>query len=244
MKSIKLSLLIVALLAAAGVQAQKAGDTIVGVGWAFVRPDASLSPGNTVSPAPYGAVGAGVTAAYTGSATATINNTSTLSVSVLRMLTDNIGAELSVGSPPKLTVNMVAGGVVVNEAATAKALTPALVAKYFFLEPSSSYRPYLGFGVTHAQFSNVSPRVSNPLVAELAGTSASLGSTWAPVYNAGLIYNINDKWSVNASVSYIPLTSAVTFQGVAPVYGGVPITTTTKLTMNPTDYVIRLGYKF
>ena len=160
MKSIKLSLLIVALLAAAGVQAQKAGDTIVGVGWAFVRPDASLSPGNTVSPS-YAPVGAGVTAAYTGSATASINNTSTLSVSMLRMLTDNIGAELSVGSPPKLTVNMVAGGVVVNEAATAKALTPALVAKYFFLEPSSPYRPYLGFGVTHAQFSNVSPRTSN-----------------------------------------------------------------------------------
>ena len=241
MKTIKLSLLLATLLAAAGAHAQKAGDTIVGVGWAFVRPDASLSPGNTVSPAPYGAVGAAVTASYTGSASASINNTSTLSVSVLQMLTDNIGAELSVGAPPKLTVNMVAGGTVVNEAATAKALTPALVAKYLFLDPSSSYRPYLGFGVTHAQFSNVTARTSNPLVGELAGTSASLGSAWAPVYNAGVIYNINDKWSVNASVSYISLTSPVTFNGS---YSGVPITTTTKLTMNPTDYVIRLGYKF
>jgi outer membrane protein len=255
MKTIKLSLLVVALLAAAGAQAQKAGDTIVGFGIAFVRPDASLGPASasgsstTIPAGPYtGYTSAQVfTGALTG-ATANIDNTSTPTISVLHMFTNDIGAELSLGVPPKLTINMAAphntAEPVVNAAATAKALTPALVAKYFFMEPNGAFRPYVGLGITHASFSNVTPRTSSTTVAELAGISATMSSSWAPVYNAGLVYNINDKWSINGSVSYIPLKSDVVFVGPGFGNGLGNVTTNTKLTLNPTDYVIRLGYKF
>jgi len=254
MKTIKLSLLIAALLAAAGVQAQKAGDTIVGFGIAFVRPDASLGPASVSgSPAtiPLPSPLAGLTSAqvFAGAltgATANIDNESTPTISVLHMFTNDIGAELSLGVPPKLTINMAAphntAEPVVNAAATAKALTPTVVAKYFFMEPTSAFRPYVGLGITHASFSSVTPRTSSTTVAELAGVSATMSSSWAPVYNAGLVYNINDKWSINGSVSYIPLKSDVVFVG--PGLGLGNVTTNTKLTLNPTDYVIRLGYKF
>ena len=71
----------------------------------------------------------------------------------------------------------------------------------------------------------------------MAGTSASLSASWAPVYNAGVIYNIDDKWSINASISYIPIKTTATFIGSGAVTSG-------DLTINPTDYVIRLGYRF
>ena len=255
MKTIKLSLLATALLVATAAHAQKAGDTIVGIGWAFINPNASLGPATatgsstTIPAGPY----AGYTSAqvFTGAltgATANIDNTNTPSFSVLHMFTNDIGAELSLGVPPKLTINMAAphnlAEPVVNSAATAKASTPAIVAKYFFMEPESTFRPYLGLGITRASFSSVTPRTSSATVAELAGISASMSSSWAPIYNAGLIYNINDKWSINGSVSYIPLKSDVVFVGPGLGNGLGNVTTTTKLTLNPTDYVVRLGYKF
>jgi outer membrane protein len=98
-------------------------------------------------------------------------------------------------------------------------------------------RPYLGLGITHASFRNVEINRSDPLVVLLAGTSASLRSSWAPVYNAGLIYNFTERLSINASVSYIPLKTTATFVGSGT-------TTTARLKLNPIDYVVRLGYKF
>jgi outer membrane protein len=53
----------------------------------------------------------------------------------------------------------------------------------------------------------------------------------------GGIYRLDDKWSINGSVSYVPLKSNATFVGTGT-------TTTGTLTINPTEYVIRLGYKF
>jgi len=131
-------------------------------------------------------------------------------------------------------------------AATAKVLTPTAVAKYFFNTPADTWRPYLGLGVTHASFSSVSPNTSNIVVNALAGNGASMSSSWAPVYNAGVIYNIDSKWSINGSVSYIPLTSKVSFAGAnqAGVGASAGATTTGDLKLNVTDYVIRLGYKF
>ena len=274
MKTIKLSLLAIACLASAGAYAQKAGDTIVNVGWAFINPNASISPTNTTGSAATPISGGAAsyinslrvnTGGYTAAAgntsadvfngklagaSANIDSTSTLSLSILQMLTDNIGAELSFGVPPKLNINLdTPNGTKTQEpnAATARAITPAVVAKYFFMSPSSTYRPYLGLGATHASFSRVTPNASNSTVVALAGISASLSSSWAPVYNAGVIYNFDEKWSLNASVSYIPLKTTATLtgpglSGISTAFGNV--TTTTKLTMNPTDYIIRLGYKF
>ncbi|MNE77234.1 Outer membrane protein W precursor [compost metagenome] len=111
------------------------------------------------------------------------------------------------------------------------------MAKYLFHTPADKVRPYLGLGVTHASFRDAKINQSDPLVVRLAGTSVSLSSSWAPVYNAGLIYNINERLSINASVSYIPLKTNATFVGSGT-------TSTTRLRLNPVDYVVRLGYKF
>lgn len=248
-------LLIASLLAMTTSHAQKAGDTVLGVGWAFIHPNSSLSPTNTTGGGPVPGApfnGAQESAIFNGAlsgANANIEKSNTPTVSILHMLTNDIGAELSFGIPPKLTVNISApnntlGATSISPAATAKALTPALVAKYFFMSPESAFRPYVGLGITHASFNNITLNSSSATVMALASTSARLSSSWAPVYNFGLIYNINDKWSINGSVSYIPLSSNVTFvgPGLSPLLPSV--TTTTKLTINPTDYVIRLGYKF
>ena len=213
------------------VQAQQAGDNIIGIGVARVAPSISLGSLNSVGPAatPFNA--------QTADATASAGNVNTLSLSYLHMFTDNVGVDLVAGVPPKLTLDVHLKTSDHPAAATADALTPAVVVKYLFNAAADKARPYVGLGVTYATFSGVTANGTDALVNALGGTSASLSSSWAPVYSAGLIYNINERFSVNASISYIPLKTTATFVGSGT-------TTTGSLELNPTDYIIRLGYKF
>lgn len=229
-----------ALLAPLPATAQQAGDTIVNFGVAHIVPDADLGP----------VTSAGTPAASTFNsalvgAQADIASTSTASFSVMHMFTDHVAAELSLGVPPTLDVSLfLPNGSAPQDhpnAAKARAWTPALVGKWLFLEPGSRWRPYLGLGATYARFDRIRINQDDPLVVTLAGGSADLSSSWAPVYNAGFIYNLNDRWSINASVSYIPLRTDVTLTGSG---AGAGLTTTGRLDINPTDYIVRIGYKF
>lgn len=215
--------------------AQKAGDDIVGFGVASINPNASIGTLTSVGPAavPFNAATAG--------ATASIGAETTLSLGWLHMVNNSLGVEGTIGIPPKLTVDVGLAGGPQPAAATARALTPTLIGKYFFSMPGDTVRPYLGLGVTYAKFSSVRANTASPLVNSLAGGSASLSSEWAPVFNGGLVYNINDRWSINASVTYIPLKTTATFAGAEV---GTGTTTTGKLKINPTDYVVRVGYRF
>ena len=246
-KTAKPLALALGLTLAAPAFAQRAGDTILGVGVAFIAPSAGLGPTSSSNPT-FPAEAAGFNAALAGTK-ASIADATTASFSLLHLFTDNIGAELTLGVPPKLKVSLdvpvgTTGPVTLPNAATAKALTPALVAKYFFLDPSSAFRPYVGLGFTYATFQDVTPNANQPLTMALAGKSAKLSSEVAPIYNLGVVYNIDDKWSINTSVAYIALEPRATLVGVGNPAAPGDVTTRAKLKINPTDYIIRIGYKF
>ena len=248
MKSIaKIAAACAFLVAATGAFAQKAGDNIVSVGLAYVSPDTNI--GQLVSTGSGGA--SNVVAPLFNTANAgtsgSIASKTTVSASWLHMYSDNIGVELSLGIPPKLTLDLQrANGTTEQGAATVKSLTPAVIAKYFFNTPQDKIRPYLGLGVSHVSFKDVSPSAAASIQA-LAGNGASLESTWAPVYNAGVVYNIDEKWSVIGSVAYLPIRTTATFLGKtgpipqAPANG---VTTKSDVGLDTMDYVIRVGYRF
>jgi len=238
MRSIKLShVSLAALLAMASVtatQAQQAGDTIVAIGAARISPNISLGALNSVGPA------AGAFNTYTPGASASAGYAETVSFSVLQMFTNNVAVEFSLGVPPTINLDVRLPNVssaALSRAATADVLTPTAVAKYLFNSPSDKWRPYVGLGLTYASFDKVTADKSNATVNALAGTSTSLSSSWAPVYSAGIIYNITERLSINALVAYIPLKTDVSFVGSST-------TTTGSMELNPTDYVVRIGYKF
>ena len=222
--------------------AQKAGDFILGVGGALIVPNTSLG---TLTSTSSSAPSAAAFNATLNGANASIGQESTFVVSGLYMWTDNVATELTLGVPPKLTVDLdTPNGTAKTHpaAATARVYNPALVAKYLFNSPTDTLRPYLGLGVTYVSFTDATPNVADSTVKALAGSSASLSSSWAPVFNAGLIYNIDSRWSINDSISYVPLKTDVSFTG--PGLGAGTVATTGTLTINPVDYVVRVGYKF
>ena len=237
--ALKTVLACAALVAASSSFAQKAGDNIVSLGLASVNPDVKVGKLSST-----GAAAAPVLQAKLVDASATADGVTTLSASWLHMYSDNIGAELTIDVPPKLTLDIATPNGTLKThpgGATAKTLTPAAVAKYFFNTPADKVRPYLGVGVSYVSFRSVEANLADAEVRAFAGSGASLSSSWAPVYNAGVIYNIDDKWSINGSVSYIPIKTTVTFAGSG---AGAGVTTTGDLKLNTTDYVVRLGYRF
>lgn len=227
----------IAAFAATGAFAQKAGDNILGVGIASINPKASL--GGLTSTGPYAIPFSAVTTGASGDVSSEV----TLSMSWLHMYTNNIGVEATIGIPPKHTIDLktpspYASAAFHPGAATLKPYTPAAVAKYFFNAPGDTVRPYLGLGLSRVTFHDFNVNKSDAMVAQVAGTSAASSADWTVVYNAGMIYNINDRWSVNASVAYLPIRTTVSFVGA----GG----TVTKgdMKLNTTDYVVRVGYRF
>ena len=242
----KITVACAVLVASSGAFAQKAGDNIVSVGLASINPDVSLGKMTTTGPGSTGAY-------FTGKlvdANASVGNQTTVSMGLLHMFTDEVGAEFTIGIPAEFTQDMYMpnGSAPQSHPAAVKMKiwTPTAVAKYFFGTTNDQWRPYVGFGVSRVSFHNVTPNSADSTVAALASTSASLSSSWAPVYNAGVIYNIDDKWSVNGSVSYIPIKTSTSLVGPAAPSLGLngPASTTGDAKLNTLDYVIRVGYRF
>jgi outer membrane protein len=156
------------------------------------------------------------------------------------MYTDNFGAELTLGLPPTMTQDLTTPATGPHPAAAKIQLrSPAVLAKYFFGGAQDQWRPYLGLGVAHVSFHKIRTNANDSTIQNLSGNGASLSSTWTPVYNAGLVYKIDEKWSISGSVSYLPVKTTATFVG-KPGYG----TTTGDVKLNTTDYVVRVGYNF
>jgi outer membrane protein len=153
------------------------------------------------------------------------------------MYSDNLGVEFTVGIPPRVTQDLNSPNLGAHPAAAKiDVWSPAVVAKYFFGAAQDTWRPYAGLGLSRVSFKNISVN-SEATVQALAGTSADLSSSWVPVYNAGVIYNIDEKWSISGSVSYLPIKTSATFVGAVG-------TTTGDVKLNTTDYVVKMGYRF
>lgn len=237
----KITIACAVLAAASGAFAQKAGDNIVSIGLASINPDAQLG---TVTSTSSSAPSAAAFTSQLRAASANVGSETTVSLGLLHMFTDNIGAEFTIGIPAEFTqdLNTPNGSSPTHPAAAKmKIWTPTAVAKYFFGSSNDQWRPYVGLGVSHVSFHNVTINSADSTVVALASTSTGFSSSWAPVYNAGLIYNIDDKWSINGSASYIPIKTTATFVGPGL---GVPVTSSGDVKLNTMDYVIRLGYRF
>lgn len=235
--SLRCLIAILGALAATGAMAQRAGDNYLGVGVAAIRPDASLGQLSSTGP------NAAAFTAATAGASAHVSREVTVSLGWLHMFTDRVGAEFTIGVPPEHTIDLgtpspFAGAASHPGAATVRTWTPAAVAKYFFNAPGDRWRPYLGLGVSHVSFHDVEVNRADPTVVLIGGASASLSSRWTPVYNAGFVYNIDERWVVNASVAYLPIKTEATLVG--------PDGTVTRggLKLKTTDYVVRIGYRF
>lgn len=231
-----------ALVMSTVAHAQSAGDFVVNVGWFHFAPQDSSQP-LTVN-----ALGSSVTAAGTG---ASIADTDTVGLTATYFVTDHVAAAAALGIPPRFRLTGTGSLSPLGQIGSAYEWSPALLMKYYFNDAKSNFRPYIGAGVSYVWFTGVklepatasgaflySPALGNALEGP---TTAKLSSSFAPVVNAGLTYNINDHWSVDFSLSYMWLSTRAKLTTQSALG---PVTSTTKLKINPLISLVSVGYKF
>ncbi len=207
------STLIAATLLAAGfsasVSAHQAGDIIVRAGAIVVAPNESSDD-------------------VAGKGEFQISNDTQLGLNFGYMLTDNFGVELLAATPFSHDVSL--GGTKIAET---KQLPPTLVAQYYFGNSQSVVRPYIGVGVNYTNF------YDNEFTNDLGGalTDLSMTTSWGLAAQAGVDYQVNKNWLVNASVWYAQISSDVKFKlsGDTVVIG---------TDIDPWVYMVSVGYTF
>lgn len=221
------------------VAAQSAGDNIVNLGWFHLYTDDSSDPLQRESPFPASLTGSG----------ASVDSADTFGIAYTHFFTDNFALTLDAGVPPKFNLKGEGTLAPYGHLGSAKQWSPAVLAKWYFGEAEDKWRPFVGLGVTHVWYTSVklSPSLQTLVTAPFSGpggsASADLSSSWAPVANIGVTYNLDKKWSIGFSLSYIPLDTDAVITG-RNAAGAVVSRHTTNLTLDPYVSFLSVGYKF
>ncbi|ATA24035.1 outer membrane protein OmpW [Brenneria goodwinii] len=210
MKKASFLLLATALLPAFA-QAHQAGDVIVRGGTATVRPvegsDNVLNLGSFK-----------------------VDNNTQLGLTFSYLVTDNIGVELLAATPFTHKVGLNGVGTI----AEVSHLPPSLMAQYYFGDSADKLRPYLGVGVNYTMFfdEKFNDRGKSNGLSDL-----SLKNSWGVAAQAGLDYNLDQNWLINASLWWMDIDTDVKFNA-----GGQQQTISTRL--DPWVFMFGVGYRF
>lgn len=219
----KLWFALAATLASHAVQAQLQLERLsVRAGIHTIRPD--VTSGDLSAPS----------LAHT---TIDVHNATQLSGGLNYALTDNVAIDLPLGLPFKHDV--VGDGAIagVGKLGSVKSSPITVMLQYRFGTPTSSFRPYLGAGMTYARF------YKSKATAALSGltggspskpTTLSMDDAAGGTLQAGALYAINSKWFVDGAVHYVKIRTT----------GQLSTGQTIKTRLDPTAFSISLGYKF
>jgi len=203
-----------------------------------------------VSSEPFSINALGTTSTATGSG-ADVSSADTLGITATYFFTDHIAVEGVFGIPPQMELSGTGTLAGLGQLGKAYEWSPTLLAKYYFNDAKSRFRPYVGAGGAYVWYSGVTLSsamssgaflYSSTYGSALEGaTTAKLSSSFAPVVNAGLVYNINEHWSLNASVSYMWLSTHATLTTKSSVG---TVTSRSKINVDPLITYLSVGYRF
>lgn len=235
------ALLLGVAIQATEAKAQSAGDIVVNAGWFH------LAPQDASRPLTAHFLGQSVTDTNSG---ATIGNSNTFGLTLNYFVTNNISIESVLGVPPKIKLYGQGDLSRLGELGSAREWSPSLIAKYWFGKPTNAFRPFLGVGVSYIRFSDVqlTSSMANgsflPSALLRGPTTVSLSNAFAPVFNAGMSYQISKHWSVGASVSYLLFSTDATLTTQSPIAAVGKTRSETRLRVNPIVTFLSVGYKF
>jgi outer membrane protein len=216
-----LSLASLTLLAASTAMAQSGGSVLVKGGVNHIAPQ--VSSGDLSQPSPPGAK-------------VDVKSASAAFLTLSYMATDEISIETYAGLPYKHDVVAAGSLASVGKLGTVKQVSPSLFAQYRFLSTSSSFRPYAGLGLTYTYFYD---EEGSPTLSKLTNpggppTTMSVKSAFGPSLQAGVSFQLSDRWYIDASVVKTWIKSTATLSTGQTI----------DVKLDPVSTNIALGYRF
>jgi len=149
---------------------------------------------------------------------------------------DNITVELDLGTPYKHDISGAGAIKGVGKIGTVEALPPTIFGKYLFLERRSMFRPFAGLGLTYAAFqketgSGQLTGLTNP---GGPGTTFKVDPAFGVALQVGGIYNINETWFADVSVTKSYLKTTTKFSTGQTI----------DMKLDPVAVAVSVGYKF
>jgi outer membrane protein len=219
--------------------AQSSGSTSLGIGWLHVMPQGNADPVvvESVAGAPVNQQQAG-TGAHAGASDA-------VSLMAEYFFTDSIGVAFLAGTP--FTSDLIGKGSLASFGVIGKTkpVAPVLEVRYHFLAADAKFRPFVGLGVNYTWYSNtriVNRQFLDATCGPGCSTHASLSASWNPTFELGASYALSKHWAINASLSYIPMSTTLTTN--ARTAAGVDIVTKMRIRVNPLITHLDIAYTF
>lgn len=174
------------VVAASDAQAQQAGSWLARIGATNISPH--VSSGDLSAPSLPGTK-------------IDVGDSTQLSGGITYMLTDSWAVDVPIATPFKHTLTGEGAIAGVGKIGEVRSVPFTLLGQYRFGVPNAQLRPYLGAGVTYANFYH--ERSTGTLSALTGGspTTFTVDSKFAPTVQAGMIFNVNEKFFVDAMVA-------------------------------------------
>lgn len=215
--------------AAVSTSAYEPGQFIGRVGVATVSPDedsdAIVIPTNPETVLPNGVK---------------VDSDTQLGLAGTYMLADHLGVELLAATPFKHTIKLEDADVT---AGTTKQLPPTVSLQYYPLDAKSRVQPYFGAGINYTMFfsEDVDDELNDTLASVLGVSSVDadlkLDDSWGLALEAGIDYQFNEHFGINAAVWWVDIdTEATVSVGATDVKFDVEI--------DPWVYMIGAVYAF
>lgn len=144
-----------------------------------------------------------------------------------RLLTPNIGVELVLGVPPKITAQATGSVAFLGEVLSARNVAPTLLFNWHFGQTGDTWRPYVGLGLNYTKFTDV----QTPY-----GWDVQLSDSWGAAAQAGIDYAIDKRWGVFASVAVLKVKSDLVATGATVLQ--------TTIDFRPIVYSAGVAYRF
>lgn len=151
-------------------------------------------------------------------------------------LTDNISLELDLGIPFQHELSGAGAIQGTGVLGKVKALPPTAFVQYYLFKPSSKIRPFVGLGATYAYFADETGSGQLTAISDTGGpaTTFSIKNKWAGSVQAGVTYNISERWFADLSLTKSWLKTRVSFSSGQKQ----------DMKLDPLAAFINVGYRF
>ncbi len=165
-----------------------------------------------------------------------VNSKTQLTTALNCAVSDNVVINMPLGFGFKHEVSSAGAIAGVGVIVTTKVPPITLIGQYRFMDAKSAFRPYVGGGMSYVNFYKEKGKAVLTALTNPGGpaTTIKFEDKFAPTIQLGMVYNINEKWYVDANYTKTFLRTVGTLS--------TGQTLSTKL--DPDGYTFQVGYKF